>query len=111
VLNLSAKIMCIHGGQVMLIPKQMTVLVGGAPVLRTTDVMGSPIVGCPVPPTPATVPCTAVVSEIAIPGVGASLTATAGGLPLLLEGLSGITDGVPPGTIMVDFAGQETVTA
>lgn len=103
--------MCIHGGKVEVIPKQFTVLVGGAPALRVGDVMGSPIVGCPVPPTPATKPCTTVVSEIPIPAVGASMTAMAGGQPLLLEGLSGVTDGVPPGTIMVDFAGQTTVTA
>jgi hypothetical protein len=103
--------MCIHGGQVTLIPKQTSVVVGGAPALRVGDVMGSPIVGCALVPSPATKPCLTVVSEIPIPGVGASLTATAGGQPLLLEGLTGVTDSVPPGTIMVAFAGQTTVTA
>lgn len=111
VLNISAEIMCVHGGKVTLIPKQTQVLVGGSPALRTTDVMGSPIIGCPVPPTPTTKPCTTVVSEIAIPGVGASAIAMAGGMPLLLQGLSGVTDGVPPGTIIVAFAGQTTVLA
>jgi uncharacterized Zn-binding protein involved in type VI secretion len=111
VLNAEAIIMCDHGGQVTLIPKQTSVLVGGAPALRLGDVMGSPIVGCALPPTPVTVPCTVVVSEIPIPGVGASLTGMCGGQPLLLEGLTGITDSVPPATIMVVDAGQETVTA
>jgi hypothetical protein len=100
-----------HGGQVMLIPKQTTVLVGGAPALRLGDVMGSPIVGCPVPPTPATKPCTTVVEEVPIPDVGVSLTASAGGKPLLLEGLLGVTDGVPPGDIEVVDPGQITVMA
>jgi hypothetical protein len=111
VLNITADIMCVHGGKVTLIPKQVKVLVGGAPALRVGDVMGSPIVGCTLPPSPTTKPCTLVVSEIPAPGVGMSPTSMAVGAPLLLQGLSGVTDSVPPGTIIVASAGQAKVTA
>ena len=56
--------MCPHGGQVTLIPRQFQVLAQGAPVLRLVDLVGAPIVGCLQPPTPATVPCTAIVSPL-----------------------------------------------
>jgi hypothetical protein len=111
VVNIAAEIMCVHGGKVMLIPKQTTLLVGGAPALRATDLIGAPIVGCALPPSPVTVPCTAVVSEIPIPGVGVSATATNEELPLMLQGITGITDSVPPGTFLCASAGQETVLA
>jgi hypothetical protein len=104
--NTNAQIMCIHGGQVMLTPKQTKVIVGGAPVLRETDLVGCPIVGCAQPPSPGTKPCTMVVSTI--PG-GTVLKALAVGMPPHVQTLQGITDGVPPGTIMVASPGQMTV--
>lgn len=102
----SARIVCAHGGQVTLIPKQATVTVQGAPVMRETDIIGSPIVGCAQPPSVSSKPCTVVVSVL--PG-GSAPTVTAGGMPVHLDTLSGITDGVPPGTVMVVSAGQATV--
>jgi uncharacterized Zn-binding protein involved in type VI secretion len=111
VINTSAKIMCAHGGQVTLIPKQMTVLVGGAPAMCVGDLVGAPIVGCAQPPTPATVPCVTVVSEIPIPMVGMSPTVMVGGKPVLLAGINGITSGVPPSPLIVAFPGQTTVLA
>lgn len=98
--------MCIHGGQVTLIPKQTTVTIQGNPVLREGDLSGAPIIGCLQPPSPGTKPCTMVISTL--PG-SASLRVTAAGLPVLLATLSGITDGVPPGTIMVANPGQTNV--
>jgi len=111
VLTTSARIMCAHGGQVQLIPKQMKVLAGGAPVMCLGDLMGSPIVGCAQPPTPVTVPCTAVVSEIPIPMVGMSPKVLVGGKPVLLAGINGITSGVPPSPLIVAFPGQVKVMA
>ena len=52
-LTTNAVLMCPHGGQVTLIPRQVQVLAQGAPVLRLVDLIGAPIVGCTQPPTPA----------------------------------------------------------
>lgn len=108
VVTSNAVIICAHGGKVTLIPKQMTVTAGGAPVMCEGDIMGSPIVGCVQPPTPSTKPCTLVASTL--PG-GSSLKVTAGGKPVHIQTLSGMTDGVPPGVIQVVSPGQQTVQA
>lgn len=102
----AAKIMCAHGGQVTLIPKQVKVLAGGAPVLCVGDLVGSPIAGCPIPITPATAPCLVVASEIPIPMVGMSPKVMVNGKPVLLAGINGITSGVPPAPLIVAFPGQ-----
>jgi hypothetical protein len=93
---------------VTVIPGQEEVLAGGAPVLRVSDVEGAPIVGCPVPPTPATVPCTLVAAVM--PGSWAS-TVLAAGEPVLLQTLIAITNGVPPGPVVVVEPGQVQVQA
>jgi hypothetical protein len=111
VLNAEAKLICSHGGQVIVIPKQFMVLAGGAPALLLGDLIGSPIVGCLLVPTPVTSPCINIVSEIPIPGVGMAPMAMSDGRPLLLEGIMGITDSVPPGTFEVVFPGQTMVMA
>ena len=108
VVTTNATIMCAHGGQVTLIPKQTQVLAGGGPVLCEGDLSGAPILGCLQPPSPGTKPCTMVVSTL--PG-SASLTVFAAGRPVLLQTLQGLTDGVPPGTLMVVNPGQATVQA
>jgi len=102
----SATILCAHGGQVTLIPKQMQVLAGGAPVLCEPDLVGSPIIGCAQPPSPSTKPCTTVVSTL--PG-STSLKVMVGGRPAYTAALTGLTDGVPPGAIMVVSPGQTSV--
>jgi hypothetical protein len=96
--------MCVHGGRVMLAPRQSAVLAGGAPVLCEGDLVGAPIVGCLQPVTPATKPCTAVLAA-----EGTSLKVIVGGRPAHTAALTGVTDGVPPGTIMVVSPGQVTV--
>ncbi len=103
--------MCAHGGQVTVIPKQAQVLAGGMPVLRAGDLEGSPILGCAQPPTPATVPCTVVASVFPIPGASTSLFAKALGMPLLLQTLTGLTNGVPPSPLVVVSPGQTKVIA
>jgi hypothetical protein len=109
-INGSAVIQCIHQGKVNVIPKQMQVTIGGSPAIRLTDVLGSPIV-CPVPPSPGSKPCLAVVAP---PPLWASKTVMVGGMPLLMQmpGPSGTTDGVPPvpnAGLICSFAGQATV--
>ncbi len=108
VVNSNARIMCTHGGQVQLIPKQTTVLAEGAPVMRETDLIGAPILGCTVVPSAGSKPCLTVISTL--PG-GSNPQVTAVGLPVHIQTLSGITDGVPPGTISVVYPGQSTVNA
>ena len=81
---------------------------GGAPTLRVSDVLGAPIVGCPVAPTGATVPCTLVASVL--PGSWAS-TVLAAAEPVLLQTLIAVTNGVPPGPVLVVSPGQTQVSA
>jgi len=98
--------MCAHGGKVMLIPRQGVVTIKGAPVMCVPDVIGAPIVGCAQLATPATKPCTTVVSTF--PGSW-SLKVLVGGKPADLASLTGLTDGVPPSPITVAFPGQVLV--
>lgn len=89
-----------------MIPRQVQVLAQGAPVLRLVDLIGAPIVGCLQPPTPATVPCTAIVSPL--PGSN-SLTVMINGVPALIATATAITNGVPPGVVTVLSPGQFAV--
>ena len=102
----NASIMCIHGGQVTLIPKQTQVTIQGGAILCEGDLVGAPIVGCAQPPSPGTKPCTMVVSTL--PG-STSLKVMVSGRPAYVATLSGVTDGVPPGTIIVSYPGQAIV--
>lgn len=108
VLNAAAELQCPHGGRVTVVPGQAKVLAGGEPALRISDVEGAPIVGCPIPPTPATKPCTLVAAVL--PGSWAS-TVVAAGEPVLLQTLVALTDGVPPGPVIVVEPGQAQVQA
>jgi hypothetical protein len=105
-LNANAVILCSHGGKVSAIPGQVQVLAGGAPVLCVPDLMGAPIAGCPVPPTPATKPCTTVVAVLP---PSWSLKVLVGGKPPYVATLVGITDGVPPGALTLVSPGQVVV--
>jgi hypothetical protein len=109
-LNSSAVVQCPHAtGKVTIIPKLPTVTIGGSPALRLTDLMGSPVVGCAIPPSPSSKPCIAVVAP---PAAWASKTVTVGGLPLLMQmpAPNGMTDGVPPGPgLICAFSGAPTV--
>jgi len=108
VVTINATVICSHGGRVMLLPKQVQVQIQGGSVLCEGDLSGAPIVGCAQPPSPSTKPCTLVVSTL--PGSSAP-TVTVLGRPVLLATLTGLTDGVPPGTITVVSPGQTTVQA
>jgi hypothetical protein len=106
ILTSQAVVMCAHGGRVMLIPRQGTVLIQGSPAMCEPDLLGAPIVGCAQPPTPTTKPCTTVVSTL--PG-SSSPKVLVGGRPAYVGTLSGMTDGVPPSPITVVFPGQTRV--
>jgi hypothetical protein len=108
VVTSNATILCAHGGRVTLIPRQAQVLAGGAPALCEPDLVGAPIAGCAQPASPSTKPCTMVASTF--PG-STSLKVMAGGRPVYVATLTGLTDGVPPGAIMVVDPGQVAVQA
>jgi hypothetical protein len=111
--NANAVMTCPHQtGVLQAIPKQTTVLIGGAPALRAADMAGTPILpGCsqlPTPATPAFLPCV-VVAGPAAPG---STKVLIGGLPALLATDTMTTNGVPVMTpATVKFPGQVTVIA
>jgi len=98
--------MCSHGGRVTLIPRQEKVTIQGGAVMCEPDLVGCVIVGCAQPPTPGTKPCTTVVATF--PG-STSPKVSVDGRPVYLATLSGITDGVPPGTLITADPGQTSV--
>jgi hypothetical protein len=104
----NAQIMCAHGGQVKVMPRQTVAQISGGMILCEGDLMGAPILGCPVPPSPGSKPCTTVVSTL--PG-STSLKVNVQGRPVHVASLSGLTDGVPPAPIMVANPGQVKVQA
>jgi hypothetical protein len=111
--NINAVITCPHqSGVARPVPKQTTVMVGGAPALRITDMAGTPILpGCtqlPTPGTPTFVPCATIVA----PAMGGSTKVMIGGVPALLATSTMTTNGIPlnmPAT--VKSPGQMTVNA
>jgi hypothetical protein len=107
VLTGAARIVCAHGGQVQVIPRQEKVSIEGAPVLCLGDLAEAPIIGCPLA-SPATKPCTTVLAPL--PG-SVSLTLFIDGRPAHVDEFVAATDSVPPGTVSVLFAGQSTVQA
>jgi hypothetical protein len=110
ILTAAATVMCIHGGQVTIIPGQSSVQIDGAPVLAGMDLMTCPIVGCP-QMGPGIVPCTMIMatepvimpSESVMVGGMPALTVVAPGTP------GGLTNGNPPGMIICANPGQTTV--
>jgi hypothetical protein len=102
-LTSAATIMCAHGGRVAIVPRQFAVLAGGSPVVCVPDLIGAPIVGCALPPTPATKPCTTV--AVVFPGSW-STKILVGGRPAYLQTLTGLTDGVPPSPVTVISPGS-----
>ena len=109
--NASAIITCCHSGPVVLFPKQTKVLVGGAPALCAGDIAGNPTT-CPVPPSPASKPCTTSTC-LPVPMASVSARVMVAGKPIMLGNptVPGITDGVPVPcpTLMVMFPGQTMV--
>jgi hypothetical protein len=92
---------------VVLTPKQTKLIVQGAPAMCEMHVIGCPIIGCLQPPSPATKPCTMVV--IAANTVPTKLSVQ--GMTVANQSLTGMTDGVPPGAIMVQNPGQVKLQA
>jgi hypothetical protein len=107
ILTSNAVLTCAHGGIVTVLPRQTQVMIAGGAVLRLTDLVGAPIVGCTqtVPPMK---PCTTIPAP---PYVGFAPTVLVGGIPVLLQTFQALTDGAPPGIVSVTFAGQALAQA
>jgi hypothetical protein len=107
VVTANATIQCIHGGRVTLAPRQAVTIVSGAgPVVCEPDLVGAPILGCPLA-SPGTKPCTSVLSTL--PGISTSPKVMVGGRAAYVATLNGITDSVPPGALIVVDPGQTIV--
>ncbi len=101
--NASATVQCAHGGLVPMIPAGKRPLIGGAPGMVPTDLVGKVAVGCAFNVAGAPVPCV-VVSVVS----GICTKVTYGSLPALHQGLVCATsNGVP--TLPVGNAGQTLV--
>jgi hypothetical protein len=108
VVTSNAVITCTHGGHVTLLPRQEKVSIDGGFVLCEGDLIGAPIVGC-AQIGPGLVPCTVIVSTL--PG-STSLKVMVSGRPVHVQvPIIGVTNGVPPGQALVEFAGQVLVEA
>lgn len=112
VLNSTAQIMCIHGGQVMLRPTQSSLTVSGGFPHAVPDLMTMPIVGC-TQVGPGLVPCTLVL--VTEPVLMPSPKVTIGGRPAYVVQAvgvpGGVTNGVPPGMIICANPGQALLVA
>jgi len=107
ILTQQALVLCDHKlGQVILPASQTFVRAAGVPLLVRNDPEGRAIVGCP-NAAPGVVPClhTLPVKE------GYSDFVRIGGRAVCLDTVTGLTDGVPPGTFRysVKNAGQRFV--
>jgi hypothetical protein len=96
ILTSAATLTCPHGGVVQVSAPQSSVVIDGGAVLRTGDIEGARIVGCP-SMSPAIKPCTVVVSVAS----GVSNRVFLDGRPVLLQSLKALTDGTPPGSAML----------
>ena len=106
VLTTAATIKCSHQGDVQASSAGQSQLeIDGKPALVDGDLVGKQIAGCKLPTSQSTKPCMSTTSML----VGAATKLEAGGKPVLLETATGLTDSTPPGTWMVQDAGQSSV--
>jgi hypothetical protein len=106
-LTSASDVQCGHQGAVQA-KSSAKLTVSGNAVLLATGVVGSPVTNCSTKLTSIpTSPCTTVVSLLP---TSLAQKLTVGGLPVVLDTLSGLTDGVPPGSLE-SVAGQSKLTA
>lgn len=102
VLTSGSQVQCGHQGNILLTPSPK-LKVAGNPVITQ---VGPPVAGCTTPVTPGgNKPCVT-----ASPVGGQAVKLKVGGSPAMLDTVSGITDGVPPGTV-TPSAKQTKMTA
>jgi hypothetical protein len=110
VLTTASTVLCgplpTHGGTVVT-QSSARLTIGGAPVLVTSSVEMKPVGSCAVADTPQTDPCTEVAS---VKPTSLSTKLTVGGQAVLLETLSGDTNGDPVGPLQA-VAEHQRLTA
>ncbi|HXQ45349.1 MAG TPA: hypothetical protein VN806_01970 [Caulobacteraceae bacterium] len=105
-LTMSSTVQCGHLGTVQ-VSSSTKLTIGGVAVLVQAGVAGKSVLLCTTLPTAAgNKPCQTVSSVLPI---SLSQKLTAGGNPVVLDSLKGLTDGVPPGTLLA-VAGQAKLT-
>lgn len=102
VLNLAAVLKCSHGGTLQISPQSVKLRVAANEVLMEQHIISALIAGCPQSGSGIT-PCTAVTQITA----GQATKLTINSQPVLLDTLAGITNGNPPGTLVVVAPGQQ----
>jgi hypothetical protein len=105
--TVDALMVCAHLGKVGLSASQSWLTVEGRPVLVRADPEGRPITACPnVGPTIK--PCTNTLRVQS----GYSSWVRVGGRPVVLDTVTGLTDGTPPGVVeyRVSAPGQALVS-
>jgi hypothetical protein len=106
----AAQVMCIHGGQVMVMPGQTSVTIAGSPVICAPGLLTCPIVGC-AQMGPGIIPCTMIL--VTLPVFVPSAVVQVGGMPAYtvasIGSPGGLTNGNPPGMIICTNPGQLTV--
>jgi hypothetical protein len=102
VLTSGSQVVCGHGGSIKLVTSSK-LKISGNPVVT---LVGPAVSGCGTPVTAAgNKPC-----ATASPVGGQAVKLKAGGSPVMLDTVSGVTDGVPPGAITATAA-QSKLTA
>lgn len=102
-LNSAATVQCAHGGIIPMVPAGPRPLVGGAPGMVATDLVGKPAAGCVFNVAGAPVPCVVVTVT-----AGICTKVTYGGQPALHQGLICMTSNGMP-TLPVANPGQMSV--
>ena len=105
--TVDALMQCAHLGRIGLTASQSWVTIEGRPVLVQADPEGRPIAGCPnIGPTIK--PCTTTLKVQA----GYSTWIRVDGKPVVLDIVTGLTDGTPPGVVKyhVTAPGQSLVS-
>jgi hypothetical protein len=106
-LTVSSDVECGHKGLVA-VDSSAKLTVGGNAVLLASGVVSKTVsASCATPSTSTTHPCTSVLSILP---TSLATKLTAGGMPVVLDSLSGLTNGLPPGKLMA-IAGQSKLTA
>ena len=95
-LTTGSDVQCGHKGAVQ-VSSSAKLTIGGNAVLLTSGVMGSSVANCGTPISSTTAPCSTVLSVLP---TSLAQKLTVGGLPVVLDTLSGLTDGKPPGSLL-----------
>ena len=95
VLTTASTVGCGHDPGQVATSSSAKLTVAGAPVLVQTSIVGRTVSACSTTPSNTTKKCTTVTSVAA----GLAQKLTAGGAPVALATVQGLTDGVPPGPL------------